>query len=512
MVAVWIDEKLKYFEREQEMLDQGQPYESENDDDDGQWGVYAKEPSTEEPQGDLHLEWVYIVDLDNSCFTIRSGSGWSRQFKLGNLPYHLFERGHSKEGILVMPVSLEQMYSTTTPAADYDVVQLDRFTKFSPRQTMIKVSQEESHFTTSLKLDSWKPLSQLLLEKFLERYIKTIKDLARPNNLAILESTGLGGHTSTAYRFRQIAYGILSLCDSPGRIRFRKGTCSYQAPQKYEEPRHPDWEAPISSNIWMGEVLVILEPRITVQEFLYAAIGKAIDMIGRSQVNASGTSRTAVIFSIQSLVIVTMKDGNDGEPDITYSQSLPVITPSDCQWYRFFGGFRTEPTPGLDALLNVFASQRESYSLPAGLPFELCAEIYKLSNLATRKSLTATCLAFRAIETANPLIGEWELFNTWSHGNVGFVAARGKGLARSVVDLEECGFRMTGFKVGIFRGGHVIDLDLPWLQVVKRQQDGFEGCHCCRGLPVRRAMPVMMGRTIDVSRIEEERNGSSSSD
>lgn len=505
MVAVWIDEQIKFFEREQEMLGRRQSCESQND---GQWGVYANKPCTEEPQGDLYLEWVYIVDLDNSCFTMRSGSGWSRQFKLGNLPYHLFERGHSDEEILVMPVSLQQMYTATAPMVGYDVVQLDRFAKFAPRQTTVEVSQEESHFTTSLKLDSWKPLSQLLLEKFLERYITTIKELAKPKSQAILKSTGLDGYTDTTYRFKQIAYGILSLCDSPGRIRFRKGTCSYHAPQKNGEPRNPDWEAPISPNIWIGEVLVILEPRITVQEFLYAAIGKAIDMIGRSRVKACGTSRTAVIFSIQSLVIVTIKDGNGGEPDITYSQSLPVITPSDCNWYRCFGGLRSEPTPGLAALLDVFARQRESYSLPAGLPFELCAEIYKLSNLATRKSLTESCRAFRAIETANPHIGEWELFHTWNHGSVWFVAARGQGLARSVLDLKECDFGMTGFRVGVFRGGHVIDLDLPWLEVVKKQQEGFEGCHCCSGLPVRRKMPVMLCRDIDMGPVEEERNES----
>lgn len=508
MIVVWIDEKLQHFKSEQEMLDQRQPEQTQDDENDEQWGVYAKEPSTEEPQGDLHIEWVYIIDLDNSCFTIRSGSGWSRQFKLGNLPYHLFQDELSKEDVLVMPVSLQQMY--TDPATGYDAVQLDRFVKFAPRQMAVMVSQLESHFDADAKLDSWKPLSQLLLEKFLERYITYFKDLDTPENQAILMSTGLDGCSITEYRFKQLAYGILSLCDSPGRIRFRKGF-GLNIRQKNEVLRRPNWESPYKNNIWMGEVLVILEPRIMVQEFLHAAIGKAIDMLGRSQVKASGACQTAVIFSIQALVIVTMKEDNAGEPDITYSQSLPVITPSDCQWYRCFGGLRTEPTLGLAALIDVFVRQRESYSLPASLPFQVCTEIYQLSNLATRQALGTSCRAFRAIQSANPHIGEWELLHTWNHGNVGFLATRGYGLAKSVVSLEECQYMERGLTVGVFRGGHTINLDLPWLKVVKQQQEGFEGCRCCQGLPILSKKPVMMSRTIDMSHVEEERNESSCS-
>lgn len=475
-----------------------------SDDKDGDRGVIDTKTTTEEPQGDLYIEWVYIVDLDNSCFTVRSGSGWSRYFKLGNLPYHLFELHLSKKEVLVTPVSLESLYTTTSVAINYDAIQLARFAKLAPRPCRIDGPDKYPPVTTGKDLNSWKPLTQHLLGTFLERYLTVFKDLASPESVAMFLSTGLDGHTTPIYQYKQLAYGILNLCDSPRRIKFRKGVCRYSGPQKHGPPAHPTWECPQKSIIWIGEVLVILEPRIAVEEFLHVAIGKAIDLLGRPQLGTTETRR-AVIFSIQALVIVAVKFVGLEEPDITYSQNLPVITPSDCSWYRCFGGLREKPTAGLDALIDVFARQREVYSLPAGLPFEICTEIYNLSNLATRESLAVSCRVFRAIKTDHPHIGQWELLHSWNHGNIGFVARSGPGLVHSVVSVEECQPRATGFCVGLFRGAQHIDLELPWLVVVKQQSNGFVGCRCCVGLPVLSEAPTMLGRVINMDRYEEER-------
>lgn len=458
-----------------------------------QWGVYCNKPSYEEPHGDLHIEWVYIVDLDNLCFITRSGSGWSREFKLENLPRHLFELKLYNQELLSMPVSLEQLYNAT-PAITYNPTDLARFGAFAPRLSTVQVA-EGSFFDAGVILDPWKPLSQLLLEKFLERYIAVFKDLASPKNLAIFASTGLDGKTAAANKFKQLAYGIVNLCDAVGRIKFRKARhVSYHTDTPPTTP--PAWECPESNTLWIGDVLVILEARITTSEFLHAAIGRSIDLVRRSHATARSTHGTAIIFSIQALVIVDIPYA-DASPHITYSQPLPVITPSDCRWYRCFGGLRAEPTAGLAALIDVFARHRAAYSLPAGLPLEICARVAQLCGFATRGSLAASCRAFAAVVAAYPRIDDWDLLHAWNHGNVGFVARRGPGLTRSVVSLEDAAHGY-GYEVGLFRGHHRIELDLPCLVAVRRHQEGVAGCACCAGLPVLGEAPVMVGRTIHI--------------
>lgn len=514
MSVAWVTRKTQD-------LKMGEQQRGGADGDECPWGVYDRKPSHKEPQGNIHIEWVYILDLDNNCFTVCQGSNWSRKFKMENPPRYLFEKNIAKKELLVMPIPLEYLYTTTTasttstastasatPATGHDIVNLAQFTTFAPRLVTIEVS-EESHFKAGACLDSWKPLSQLLLEKFLERYITTFKDLASPKSQAIFASTGLDHFTDTGYRFRQLAYGILNLCDSAGRIKFRRGRCYNRTGGKEPSTDPPSWECPTSNVLWMGEVLVILEPRIAIEEFLHAAIGKAIDLVRRSRVTTGGIRGTAVIFSLQALVIVRVRYADDSAcgPDISYSQSLPVITPSECSWTRCFGGLRATPTAGLVALLDVFARQSKSYALPAGLPVEICTQIYGLCHNATRKSLAESCHAFWAIVSTYPQIDGWELIHSWNHGNVGFLARRGgPGMAKSVVSLEECSFGNYGFLVGLFNGRHRIDLDLPLLEAVKQSQSGYKGCACCVGLPVLEEAPVMPGRSFTIpDYIEKER-------
>lgn len=490
MRAAWKAEKIKHFESEAEKTE---PEPKSNDDDDSSpWGTINPKPTYDEPHGDLHLEWVYIVDLDNDSFIIRNGSGCRREFKLQNLPCSVFEHD-DKQQPFIMPVAIKHLY--TASALDYNSGDLARFTAFAPHKMTVEVP-EESHFKAGDVLDPWKPLSQLFLEQFLERYITFFKELNTSEKYTILASTGLDSKSYEVYQFKQLAYGILNLCDAAGRIKFRKRRFLNQP---HGAARHPTWEPPDKNILWMGDVLVILEARIAIEEFLHAAIGKAIDLIRRSRVRTDGIHGKAVIFSIQALVIVDIRysDNNTNGPVITYSDTLRVITPSECEWYRCFGGMRAEPTPGLAALIDIFARQSESYSLPARLPAEICTQIFNLCDLATRKSMAESCRAFRALVNAYPHIDSWDLLHTWNHGNVGFVARRGPGLAKSVVSLEPCKYGDTGFQMGFFRGGHTIELDLPGMEVVKQQkQEGYKGCACCVGLPIITEAPAMMGRYI----------------
>lgn len=75
------------------------------------------------------------------------------------------------------------------------------------------------------------------------------------------------------------------------------------------------------------------------------------------------------------------------------------------------------------------------------------------------------------------------------------------------MSLEECSFRRTGFCVGLFNGGQHINLDLPWLVVVKQQSEGVEGCRCCGGLLILGAEPPT-GRPMNIDRYMEERKRS----
>lgn len=489
MRAAWKAEKIKHFESEAEKTEP----EPDDDDDPSPWRKIDTKPTCNEPCGDLHLEWVYIIDLDSDSFIIRSGSGCRREFKLQNLPCSVFEQYSERAQPFMMPVALKHLH--TAPAQGYNSGDLARFTAFAPRRVAVDVPQE-SHFKAGDVLDPWKPLSQFLLEQFLERYITFFKELNTSEKYAIFVSTGLDSKSYQVYQFKQLAYGILNLCDAAGRVKFRK-TGFFHQPHRTAYP--PTWDPPDKNILWISDVLVILETRITIEEFLHAAIGKAIDLISRSRVRTDGIHGKAVIFSIQALVIVDIRysEDNTNGPVITYSDTLRVITPSECKWYRCFGGMRAEPTPGLAALIDIFAGQSESYSLPACLPVEICTQIYNLCDLTTRKSMTESCRAFRALVKAYPQIDSWDLLHTWNHGNVGFVARRGLGLAKSVVSLEPCKYGDTGFQMGFFRGGQTIELDLPRLKVVKQQQqEGYKGCACCVGLPIITEAPGIMGRTI----------------
>lgn len=509
MNVAWIARQIEYFGQEEQIFcgtqsdfRAGSSFESGGyGDEPHRWGPYDRQPCRKEPVGSVHIQWIYIVDLDNKCFAVRTGSGSSREFKLENPPRHLFEPDVSNE-LLKTHISLRYLYGPA-PAIGHNPVDLARFAEFAPRQYTVDVV-EESHFDAGAILDSWKPLSQLLLQNFLERYIKTIKRLANARNLAVLASTGLDRMTTAAYRFKQLAYAILNLCDPVGRIKFR--------PKRiYPLSLPPMWSCQDKAVFWMGDVLVILEPRIAVEEFLHAAIGKAIDLVRRSRVRIGGIHGIAVIFSIQALVIVNIRypDGGAGKPDLTFSQTLSVITPSECSWTRCFAGLRASPTDGLAALIDVFAKQNVSYHLPAGLPVEIYTQIYKLSNLATRKSMAESCRAFRAIVNSYPRIGEWELLHTWNHGNVGFVARKNLGLTKSVVSLEECDYTQSGYQVGVFHGHNLIDLDLPCLEIVRRQEEGIKGCACCVGLPVLAEVPAWPSRVFSIpAHIEREREES----
>lgn len=506
MDVAWIARHIEHFEQEEKIFNRtrsysraGSSFESGNGGDGSRpWGPYDRQPCRKEPVGSVHIRWIYIVDLDNKCLVVRTDCGSSRQFKLENPPRHLFEQDIDTE-LMEIPISLQYLYEAA-PAIGYNPVDLARFAEFAPRQYTVAVVKE-SKFDAGAIIDPWKSLSQLLLQNFLERYITTIKELATAKNLAILASTGLDGKTIAAYQFRQLAYAILNLCDPVGRIIFRPG---YINPSGLP----PQWACPDRTIVWMGDVLVILEPRIAVEEFLHAAIGKAIDLVRRSHVNIGGIHGIAVIFSIEALVIVNIKylDNGAGKPDLTFSQTLSVITPSECSWTRCFSGLRASPTEGLAALIDIFAKQNVSYTLPAGLPVEIYTQIYRLSNLATRKSMAESCRAFRAIVNSYPRIGEWDLLHTWNHGNVGFVAIKDHGLTRSVVSVEECEYPRPGYEVGVFCGRNWIDLDLPYLEVVKQLDEGIKGCACCVGLPVLSEAPDLPPRTINIpAHIERER-------
>lgn len=500
MIAAWKADKIQYFELEAEQTPSD---EAEDKDEEFHLNSYDTKPTRIEPQGDHYIEWVYIVDLDNDCFIICDGTGCRREFKLQNLPYFLFEEDRGEQETFIMPIALKHLYNTTL-ALGYDTTDFARFTAFSPRRVTVQVP-EESHFKAGARLDPWKPLSQLFLEQFLERYITFFKALATPENLAIFASTGLDGKTAAAYQFKQLAYGILNLCDAAGRIMFRKRRYL----KKFRDTaRPPRWECSNRNTLWIGDILVILEPRIAVEEFLHAAIGKAIDLVRRSRVRTDGIHGRAVIFSIPALVVVDIKysDDNTNGPVITYSQTLGVITPSECAWYRCFGGIRANPPAGLAVLIDIFARESESYLLPARLPIEISTQIYNLCDLRTRKSMGESCRAFRALVKAYPRIDNLDLLHTWNHGNVGFVARSGPTLTKCVVSLENCSSGNTGFEMGLFRGGHRIDLDLPYLRVVKQRQEGYKGCACCVGLPILSEAPEMMRMTINITpEMEAER-------
>lgn len=74
------------------------------------------------------------------------------------------------------------------------------------------------------------------------------------------------------------------------------------------------------------------------------------------------------------------------------------------------------------------------------------------------------------------------------------------------MSVEECEYPRPGYEVGVFRGRNWIDLDLPYLEVVKQLDEGIKGCACCVGLPVLSEAPDLPPRTINIpAHIERER-------
>lgn len=155
------------------------------------------------------------------------------------------------------------------------------------------------------------------------------------------------------------------------------------------------------------ESTVDIDARISIKEFLYASIGKAIDLLIRSKRSHRSGGRTAVIFVIHALVIVNVRDppNQSDLPIVTFSQTLPVLPPSELG--RAGEGYNhlicSQSTTGLIALMDLLATQHQPYS-PLAFPVEICTQIHQLCDVRTRRRLAATCRAFRAIDTAHPQV------------------------------------------------------------------------------------------------------------
>lgn len=456
--TVWVTQKTAHFQQEGKRL--GLP-----DSQPATWEPYFIRPGV----GCYHpYPWTCIVDLDKKQLTIHSNLGWDRQFKLGNLPFQLPEHSQLEE-LLHWPIPLEFLH-LETPENGPNIDDISRFSLFRPSQEVVMVLQPVTQ-----RVDPWTPLGLFVLDIFVERYRISIGNLSLGYIFPYIVSHGNDDMSNPAYQYRQLAYAVLNLCQPAGSLLFSSKKSVVHPEESYQ---FTSWTYPETSEVWIGDIPVLIVARISIEEFLHAAIGKAIDLLTRAQQRERIGTRTAVIFAIHALVIVSMREpelATDG-PIVTFSQALPVLPPSELRPTSASRMLLERPTTGLSVLMNLFGAQQKPYLAP--LPVEICTQIHEMCDFATRKQLAATCRAFRVIDTARPRIDGWELLGFCNHGNRRFFARAEGTERRYFVELQKSGRWGQACQIALFRGADMLLMELPWLSVAKLCPSEKERCAC----------------------------------
>lgn len=438
------------------------------------WG-YAFRPSRIPPSFDFHIDWVYIADLDDSTFTVAESVVSERRFQLDNIPRWLFDRRLDSSEVMTAAVPTKYLAEFRT-VAEPDASLVALYKTCSPRiQPMYDVLEKK-------QLSAPQALRLVLLNKFVQRFKETFRDHGNNTN-------------KNSFSFRQLTYAILSLCNIGADICLKRERFwwNYNKVIGTGAEATLAYDFPDTSIYWLNDVLVVLEPRIYAQEYLHAAIGRAVQRVQSEHHLAVA----AIICSLDLVVLVNINTSPAGT-QVVHTGNLLLCPETEISHKR--PTFESNPTEGIIALFDLFAKHLPGpISFPGGLPTELCYDIFNRCEPATQHTLASTCRLFRRIASEQLKVNGWTVLRPWSHNEANFIALPGP----CVVGLKESARQINdGLKVCLFSGKYSLELQLPLLSTSKISNRGYPGCECCVGLEDSATRPgiryLMPGRSSTV--------------
>lgn len=430
---VWKSAKVQHFRAEQDRLNcickrSPRPITSMD-----YWG-YHERPSTTEPGRPSRLAWVYIADLDMNTFSIGAYGIVNRKFQLDKIPVSMFAHASIPQQLMVAPIPQSHMADW----CNFDPEFVALYKRSGPR--LHRFGRMFDHADRSPN----QMLRQILIDNFLRHYRKMI-DLANTDS------------QTNACIFRQVAYGLLNICDLSTGLSFERVTLTslYESFISSGRSAIPSWDYPASSAYILSSVIIVLEPRMNILEFLQAAIGKAISMA-----KTRPESHTALILCFDSVVIVYFTRTN-GVLTVSHTDNILF-----CPVFRYYR-HENIPNTGINAVLHTFASVvRKPFSTtPAPLPTELWQEVFCYSDAAAQNSLGRTCRFFRCISQQLPRFDNWGLERAHEDSTTIFVAVKNGERRRLGFEERPKRIRATenGYQAVLFVGKQRVELALPLL-------------------------------------------------
>lgn len=334
---------------------------------------YSVEPSYHLPSPPGR-GWTYIIDLDADTFTIGRTFLEHRTFPINNIPASMFACISDPLQLMVSAVPQRMLDS---PNLKSELVTL--YQRSEPQVVSI------SHTAGTVNISRSAMLRQKLIHRFAGKYFDLFQ-------LARTDSQG------NIFYFRLLMYWLLNICNDSANLclEHEMFPVSYNAfmNSRHSEFVTPCWEIPASSDYTLNSVIIVLEPRMHILEYLQAAIGNAISMA-----NTRPESRSALILCIDSVVIVQFTRTNN---ILTVSHTENLLFCPD----HIFNSYGRLSSNGIYAVIETFASQfRAPCTIPTPFPAELWEEIFHHSALSTKSAFGGTCRFFRSISHQFPRSG-----------------------------------------------------------------------------------------------------------
>lgn len=403
----------------------------------------------------------------------------TQYFRLDNIPRWLFELNPIREDDQDNEMVHQVMTATrATVPAEYWAPNPRQIPMSKPEllqlyQTFLTDKQPFFSVPPGTIIPTWKSLQLQLLGQFVEYFRHSFSDLI------------VSRKTSNFVR-RQLAYAILCFMRPTGM----KFNCTAARHKQYNgnispDVRTPSWEPPTTDSYWLGDVLILLTEHIYFRNGQPVTITKAeIARAAQLATTQSSFDTVVILFSVTGIVIVNIHRGPQGL-QVSHSNFLPLLSITD-RANNFGTNIRHLDTTrcaslGIEALMNLFSARSlflpssAPVARPGNLPTELCEEVFRQADHEVQCELQRTCGVFRYIAAQYPRIGEWTLAKCTGENE--FVARRGSSQTTHVVRIEalwKVRVRFlwnspdrSGYEVGLWGAGEIVQLNMPLLTVVE---------------------------------------------
>lgn len=182
----------------------------------------------------------------------------NRTFPINNIPVSMFAHISDPFQLMVSAVPQSILHSP-----NFNLELLTLYQRSEPQ--LVSISYKAGTVNISRRVR----LRQHLIQKFAANY-SLLFELVRADSQANI------------FYFRLLMYGLLNICNDSAYIclEHEMFPASYKAliNSSHRGFVTPCWEIPAFSYYTLNSVIIVLEPRMRILEYLQAAIGKAIAM------------------------------------------------------------------------------------------------------------------------------------------------------------------------------------------------------------------------------------------